>query len=94
MRKWEILWEIQDDPMVEISFEMRFNPNVLIHSRKLAWIANMIKYLIKKKRMGGWDYVGKEINGQDLRRQKHMDCAFLCFLQERRLVYLIWMVEI
>ena len=37
----------------EISLDMRFNQRVLIHSRKLAWIANMIKYLIKKEK-NGW----------------------------------------
>jgi len=28
---------------------MGFDPRALIHSRKLAWISNMIKFLIKRK---------------------------------------------
>jgi len=32
---------------------MGFDPRAFFHSRKLAWIANIIKFLIKEERMGG-----------------------------------------
>ena len=49
INKWENERFYEKSKMIqwwESSLEMRFNPRVLIHSRKLAWIANMINYLI------------------------------------------------